>query len=152
MNYPTHSLAHFIQVIYITYGMNKRMVQFQTLLTYLFLTLYGYEIHCQQRELFTFVLRYEQFASHAYCGATGPDSKMASKQGKVSCVNRLEVSRSVITAQREFRARFKKRHYSVWCSFLKSYTKHTLHCNNRYGQLKTEHTDSLLLLRRHLRN
>jgi hypothetical protein len=52
-------------------------------------------------------VRYQQFASHAYCGATGPVSKMASKQEKAFCVLRFEVPRSVITVQREFRARFK---------------------------------------------
>ena len=49
----------------------------------------------------------------------------------------------VITVQREFRARFRK---DAPC------TKLTLHCNHRCGHLKTEHTESLLLLRRHLGN
>ena len=31
-------------------------------------------------------------------------------------------------------------------------TKLTLHCNQRSGHLKTEHTESLFLLRRHLGN
>jgi hypothetical protein len=47
-------------------------------------------------------------ASHAYCGAVGPVSKMASHQEKAFSVFRFEVSRSVTTVQREFRARFKK--------------------------------------------
>ena len=38
----------------------------------------------------------------------GPVSKMASQLVKVFCVLRFEVSRSVITVQREFRARFRK--------------------------------------------
>ena len=38
----------------------------------------------------------------------GPVSKMASQQEKAFCVLCFEVSRSVITVQREFRARFKK--------------------------------------------
>jgi hypothetical protein len=49
-------------------------------------------------------MRYHQLASHAYCGATGPVSKMASQQEKAFCVLRFEVSRSVITVQREFLA------------------------------------------------
>jgi len=53
-------------------------------------------------------MRYQQFASHAYCGAAGPVSKMALQQEKALCVFRFEVSRSVITVQREFRARFRK--------------------------------------------
>jgi len=59
----------------------------------------------------------------------GQVSKMASQQEKAFCVLRFEVSRSVIT-----------------------YTKLTLHCNHRSGHLKTEHTESLFLLRRHLGN
>ena len=38
----------------------------------------------------------------------GPVSKMASQQEKAFCVLRFEVSTSVITVQREFRARFRK--------------------------------------------
>jgi len=53
-------------------------------------------------------MRYQQFASHAYCGAAGPVSKMASQQEKAFCVLRFEVSRFVITVQREFRERFRK--------------------------------------------
>jgi hypothetical protein len=55
-----------------------------------------------------FFMFYKQFPSHAYCGAAGPVSKMASQQGKAFCVLRVEVSRSVITVQREFRARLKQ--------------------------------------------
>ena len=59
-------------------------------------------------QLSKFLMRYQQFASHAYCGAAGPVSKMASQQEKAFCVLRFEVSRSVITVQRDFRARFRK--------------------------------------------
>jgi hypothetical protein len=45
---------------------------------------------------------YQQFASHAYCGAVGPVSKMASQQEKAFCVLRFEVSTSVITVQCDF--------------------------------------------------
>ena len=38
------------------------------------------------------------------------------------------------------------------CLFSKPCTKLTLHCNHRSGNLKTEHTESLFLLRRHLGN
>ena len=38
------------------------------------------------------------------------------------------------------------------CVFSKPRTKLTLHCNHRSEHLKTEHTESLFLLRRHLRN
>jgi hypothetical protein len=52
-------------------------------------------------------MRYQQFACHAYCSAAGPVSKMASQQEQALCVFRFEVSRSVITVQREFGGRFK---------------------------------------------
>ena len=114
------------------------MVRFQKLTRNLFLPLHEHSIHRQQRQLSKFLMRYQQFASHAYCGAAGPVSKMASQQEKVFFVLRFEVSRSVITVQREFRARFRK--------------DAPLHCNHRSGHLKTEHTESLFLLRRHLGN
>ena len=40
--------------------------------------------------------------------AAGPVSKMVSQQEKAFCVLHFEVSRSVITVQREFRTRFRK--------------------------------------------
>ena len=46
--------------------------------------------------------------ARAYCGAAGSVYKMAPQQEKAFCVLRFEVSRSVITVQREFRARFRK--------------------------------------------
>ena len=52
-------------------------------------------------------------------------------------VLRFEVSRSVNTVQREFRARFRKD--APWCVFPKPCTKLTLHCIHRSGHLKTEH-------------
>jgi hypothetical protein len=60
-------------------GLTEIMVQFQKLLKNVFLTLHGHNIHYQERELSKFLLRYQQFASHAYCGAAGPVSKMASQ-------------------------------------------------------------------------
>ena len=53
-------------------------------------------------------MRYQQLASHAYCGAAGPVSKMASQQEKAFCVLRFEVSRSLITVQRQFSERVRK--------------------------------------------
>ena len=85
------------------------MVQIRKLTRNLFLTLLGHSVHRQQRQLSKFPKRYQQFASHAYCGAAGPVTKMVSQQEKAFCVLRFEVSRSVITVQREFRAaRFRK--------------------------------------------
>ena len=40
----------------------------------------------------------------------------------------------------------------AWCVFSKPCAKLTLHCNHSSGHLKTEHTESLFLLRRHLGN
>jgi hypothetical protein len=78
----------------------------------IFLILHGHIVHCQQLELPKFLMRYQQFASHAYCGAAGPVSEMASQQEKAFCVPRFEVFRSVITVQREFCAGLKKTHHT----------------------------------------
>ena len=69
------------------------MVWFQKLTRNLFLTLHGQNVHRQQRQLFKFLMHYRQFASHAYCGAAGPVSKIASQQEKALCVLRFEVFR-----------------------------------------------------------
>jgi hypothetical protein len=47
------------------------MVQFQKLTRNLFLTLHGQNVHRQQLQLSKFLMRYQQFASNAYCGACG---------------------------------------------------------------------------------
>jgi hypothetical protein len=57
------------------------MVRFKKFIK-LFLTLHGHNIYFQLQKLSKFLVRYQQFASHAYCGATGPASKMASQQEK----------------------------------------------------------------------
>ena len=46
------------------------MVRFQNLTRNLFLTLHGHNVHRQQRQLSIFLMRYQQFAFHAYCGAS----------------------------------------------------------------------------------
>ena len=112
-------------------GIHKRMVLFQKLIRNLFLNLRGHNVHRQQRQLYKFLMRYQQFDSHAYCGAVGPVFKMASQQENAFFVLRFEVSR---------------------CVFSKPCTKLTLYCNHRSGHLKTEHTEILFLLRRHLGN
>ena len=66
------------------------MVRLQKLTRNLLLTLHGHNVHRQQQQLSKFLTRYQQFASHAYCGAAGPVSKMASQQEKAFCVLRLE--------------------------------------------------------------
>ena len=139
MNRTVASGIEYIQ------GIHKRMVRFQKLTRNLFLTLDGHNVHRQQRQLSKFLMRYQQFASHAYCGAAGPISKMALQKENAFCVLRFEVSRSVITVQHGL----EKTHHA-WCVFFKPCTKLLLHCNHRSGHLKTEHTESLLLLRRHL--
>ena len=79
-------------------GKHKRIARFKKLTRNLFLTLYGHNVHCQQRQLSMFLMRYQKFASHAYCGAAWPVSKMASQQEKAFCVLRFEVSRSDYSA------------------------------------------------------
>jgi len=78
-------------------GIHKRMVQIQKLTRNLFLTLHGHNVHRQQQQLSKFLMRYQQLASHAYCGAVVRISKMAPQQEKAFCVLRFEVSKSVIT-------------------------------------------------------
>ena len=75
-------------------GTHKIMMRFQKLTRNLFLTLHWHNVHRQQRQLSMFLIRYRQFASHVYCGAS---FKMAPQQEKAFCVLRFEVSRSVIT-------------------------------------------------------
>jgi hypothetical protein len=61
---------------------HKRIVRFQRWTIQLLLTLHGQNLHRQQWQLSKFLMRYQQIAPHAYCGAAGPVSKMASQQEK----------------------------------------------------------------------
>jgi hypothetical protein len=56
------------------------MVLFQKLIKNLFLTLYGHNIHRQWWQLPKFCMRYQQFASHAYCMASFKDG-IAAREG-----------------------------------------------------------------------
>ena len=53
-----------VNILYIE-SVYKRIVRFQKLIRNLFLTLHGHNIHRQQRKLSKFLMRYQQFASHA---------------------------------------------------------------------------------------
>jgi len=75
----THTHTH-------TQGIHRRMVRFLKLTINLCLTLHGHNLHRQQQQMFQFLMRYQQFACHAYCGAAGPVSKMASQQEEAFCV------------------------------------------------------------------
>ena len=46
-------------------GIHKRMARFQKLIRNLFLTLHGHNVHRQQWQLSKFLMRYQQFVSHA---------------------------------------------------------------------------------------
>jgi len=72
-----------------------------------FLTIHGLNLHRQQHHFCKSLMRYHHFASRAYCGAVEPVSKMAWYKTKAFCVLCFEVSRSVITVQRQFRSRFR---------------------------------------------
>jgi hypothetical protein len=126
-------------------GTHKVMVQFRKLTRNVFLILHGHNVHRQQQQLSKSLMCYQQFASHAYCGAAGPASKMSSQQEMSFCVIRFEVSRSVIKVQCDFRAL--QTQISVTNSS-KLCTKLTLHGNCRSGHLKTEHKGSLFLQKR----
>jgi hypothetical protein len=99
------------------------MVQFQKLTRNLFLAFHGHNVHRQQQQLSKFLLHYQQLASHAYCGATGPVFKMALQQEKAGTAGSEYITSS-----------------SKLC------TKLTLHCNHRSEHLRMEHTESLFLL------
>jgi calcineurin-like phosphoesterase family protein len=58
---------------------HKNMVRFQKLRRNLFLTLHGHNVHRQQRQLSKFLMRYQQFASHAYCGVSFQNDVAAGK-------------------------------------------------------------------------
>jgi len=60
-------------------GIQKRMVRVQNLTRTLFLTLQGHNIHRQQQQLSEFLMRYQQFTSHAYCEASFQDAVAARK-------------------------------------------------------------------------
>ena len=93
LSFPGHHQGHYTIDVYniCIQGIHKRLVQFQKLTRNLFLTLHGHNLHRQQQQLSKFLMRYQQFASHAYCGAAGPVSKMASQQENAFCVLRFEV-------------------------------------------------------------
>jgi hypothetical protein len=59
-------------------SIHNSVVQFKKLIKNVFLNLHEHDVHWQQRELPKFLMHYQQFASHAYCGAAEPVSKMAS--------------------------------------------------------------------------
>jgi len=75
------------------------------------------------------------------------------KNGAVSKVNKKFIS-YLARAQRtpSAAATVQVSHAPGRCFLSKPCTKLTLHCNQRSGHLKTEHTESLSLLRRHLGN
>ena len=54
----------------------------------LLLTLHGRNVHRQQRQLSKFLMRYQQFAFHAYCGASFQDGVAAGKKLYVCSVLR----------------------------------------------------------------
>ena len=45
-----------------------------------FLTIHGHNLRRQQQQLSKFLMRYQQFASRAYCGATEPVSRSRRRQ------------------------------------------------------------------------
>ena len=91
--YHMDTTAPFLILQYYSFlliqGIHKRMVRFQKLTRNLFLILHGHNVHRQQRQLSKFLMRYQQFASHAYCLTAGPVSKMASQQETLSVCSDL---------------------------------------------------------------
>jgi len=83
------------------------MVRVQKLTWNEFFNLLKHNLRRHQQQLTNSLMCYQQFASHAYCGAVWPVSKMASQKTKALYVLCFEVSIFVITVQREFRPRFR---------------------------------------------
>ena len=102
-------------------------MQFQKLTRNLFLTLHGQNVHRQQRKLSKFIMRYQQFA----CSCLLRGQFLRRRRSR----KRLSVC-SVFSC------------LDLWIQCSVSF----VHCNHRSGHLKTEHTGSLFLLRRHLGN
>jgi len=113
------------------------MVRFQKLTRNLFLILHGHNLQRQQRQLSKFLMRYQQFASHAYWGAPGPVSNWRRSRKRLSVCSVLRCPELWLQCSVIFVHGLEKTQHA---SFL-----------NR-GHLKTEHTESLFLLRRHLGN
>jgi hypothetical protein len=85
------------------------MVRFQKLTRNLFPTLRGYNVHRQQRQLSNFPMRIPAVPFSCLLRSRGGQlQRWCRSRKKAFCVLRIEVSRSVITVQREFRARFRK--------------------------------------------
>jgi len=76
--------------MYLYTGYTQKMVRIQNLTRNLYHILHGQNVHHQQHQMSKFLIRYQQFASHAYCGAAGPFSKMASQQENAFCVLRFK--------------------------------------------------------------
>ena len=80
-NLLRYDTVYFGIYIYICIqGIHKRTVQFQKLTRNLFLTLHWHNIQRQQRQLSKFLMGYQQFPSHAYCGASFQDGVAAGKR------------------------------------------------------------------------
>ena len=116
------------------------MARFQKLTRNLFLTLHRHTVHRQQQQLSKFLMLYQQFASPAYCEASFQDGVAAGKGFLCAQFWGFQIC--------DYSAAW------VLCGYVfsKPCTKLTLRCNRRSGHLKTEHTESLFLLRHHLGN
>ena len=72
-------LTNLEPYVNIIQGIHKKMVRFQKLRRNLFLTLHGHNLHRQQQQLSKFLIRYQQFASQAYRGASFQDGVATGK-------------------------------------------------------------------------
>ena len=102
------------------------MVRFQKLIRNLFLTLYGHNVHRQQRKLSKFLMRYQHFASHAYCRAAGQQGQFPRWRcsGKtLSVCSVLRCPDLWLLCSVSFVHSLEKTHHA-WCVFSKSCSKH----------------------------
>jgi len=115
-------------------GIHKRMVRFQKLTRNLFLTLPGST---------TFTVSSGNCPSFSCANSSSLLMLTAGPRGQFPRWRRSRKGLSVCSVLRCPPAR---------CIFSKPCMKITLHRNHRSGHLKTEHTESLFLLRRHVGN
>jgi hypothetical protein len=106
-------------------GIHRRVVQFKKLLKTLFLTLHVHNIH------------FSSGNCPSFSRATG---------SRFSCLLRSRENRFPAWVS----CTDWKYIILLWCVYSKLCTKLTPHCNHRSGHIKTELTESLLLMRRHI--
>jgi len=120
------------------------MVRFQELTRNLFLNLYWHNVHCSSSNCPSFSCATSSSLLMLTAGPRGQFPRWRRSRKRLSVCSVLR--RPDLWLQETWKDAPGR------CVFSKPCTKLTLHCNHRSGHLKTEHTESFFLLRRHLGN